>query len=106
MKSEIMKNLILALPLLATVTSGRILYARHYLATRQGGTLNTIQGNVAAELLEANGASFQSLGATQQEACDAKFNQCADAANAGESDASADECQQQKGMSKPPDPKI
>ncbi|OJD27682.1 hypothetical protein ACJ73_00928 [Blastomyces percursus] len=84
-----MKNLLLTLPLLATVTSGRTLFTRDYLATREGESLNPFQGNGATEPPGVNGASFQSLGPTQQGACNAQFNNCV-------ATASAAECQEQK----------
>ncbi|EQL37761.1 hypothetical protein BDFG_00811 [Blastomyces dermatitidis ATCC 26199] len=75
----------------SSVTSGRTLYARDYLATREGDNLDTFQGNGATEPLGLNGASFQNLApTTQQDACNAQFNTCVDA-------ASTAKCQEQKG---------
>ncbi|EEQ89968.2 uncharacterized protein BDCG_05088 [Blastomyces dermatitidis ER-3] len=76
-----------------SVTSGRTLYARDYLATREGDNLDTFQGNGATEPLGLNGASFQNLApTTQQDACNAQFNTCVDA-------ASTAKCQEQKAES-------
>ncbi|PGG96425.1 hypothetical protein GX51_07831 [Blastomyces parvus] len=82
MKPEIMKNLLLALPLLATVTSGRTLYARDYLTTREGETLNIFQGSEVAQSPEINGASFQNLGHTHASECQEQQAECAGAPDA------------------------
>ncbi|KLJ10750.1 hypothetical protein EMPG_13893 [Blastomyces silverae] len=92
MKPEIMKTLLLALPLLATVTYGRTLYARDYLTTPEGENLNTFQGNGAAEPPGVNGASFQNLGDDQQDACNAQVNNCVEAASAAECQEQEAEC--------------